>query len=145
MMDEKDYEEQIKALEKRNQKLLDVFHDDLKARGFTNRTINRHLDNVDFYINIYLPREGVYRAEEGVEMIGSFLGYFFIYKCMWSTPASIKSTAASIKKFYKSMLDHGYIEKGAYEYFCNVIKENMEEWQSSCAAFNNGESSLYSF
>ncbi len=33
MMDEKDYEEQIKALEKRNQKLLDVFHDDLCAAG----------------------------------------------------------------------------------------------------------------
>ena len=58
--------------------------------------------------------------------INMFLGCFFIHKCMWSTPGTIKSTAASIKKFYKCMNEHGYVSKVEYNYFCTVIKENME-------------------
>ena len=75
--------------------------------------------------------------EDGVGMIDSFLGNFFIRKCMWSTPSTIKSTAASIKKFYKCMLDHGNIKKKEYDYLCSEIKEGMEQWQADCAAFND--------
>ena len=75
--------------------------------------------------------------DEGVYMIDMFLGYFFIRKCMWSTPASIKSTAASIKKFYKCMLDHGKIEKEDYNSLCSEIKEGMSDWQADCAQFND--------
>ena len=46
---------------------------------------------------------------------------------MWSTPGNIKTTAASIKKFYKSMFEHGYIEKADYNFLCSEIKENMVE------------------
>ena len=67
----------------------------------------------------------------------SFFGDFFIRKCMWSTPASIKSTAASLKKFYKCMLQHGYIDKESYDYLCFDIKENMEDWQEECAIYND--------
>ena len=49
--------------------------------------------------------------EEGVTMLGDFLGDFFIRKCMWSTPATVKTTATSLKKFYKCMAEHGKIEK----------------------------------
>lgn len=69
--------------------------------------------------------------------IDSFLGDFFIRKDMWSTPATIKTTAASIKKFYKSMLGHGYVEKESYDVLCGDIKENMSEWQVACEEHNN--------
>ena len=49
--------------------------------------------------------------EEGISMLDEYLGNFFIRKCMWSTPANIKTNATSIKKFYKCMLEHGKIEK----------------------------------
>lgn len=75
--------------------------------------------------------------EEGVTMLGDFLGDFFIRKCMWSTPASVKTTAASLKKFYKSMSDHGKIEKKDYDYVCRDIKESMAYWQECCAEYNN--------
>ena len=71
--------------------------------------------------------------------IDEFLGEFFIRKCMWSTPATIKSTAASIKKFYKCMLDHGKIEKGDYKFFCETVKVGMEDWQALCAQYNDPE------
>jgi hypothetical protein len=56
---------------------------------------------------------------------------------MWSTPGTIKTTAASIKKFYKCMNEHGYISKDRYEDLCDVIKVNMEIWQDDCETFNN--------
>ena len=30
-------------------------------------------------------------------MLGDFLGDYFIRKCMWSTPSTVKTTAASIR------------------------------------------------
>ncbi|MGB8454484.1 MAG: hypothetical protein WCD89_19410 [Anaerocolumna sp.] len=88
--------------------------------------------------NEYLLREAPFKMQEGCgSKIDMFLGYFFIHKCMWSTPGTIKTTAASIKKFYKSMNNHGYVSKEEYNYLCTTIKENMEIWQDDCAAFNN--------
>lgn len=75
----------------------------------------------------------------GVEEIGSYLGDFFIRKCMWSTPYTIKTTAASIKKFYKCMLEHEKIDKEDYEELCYTIKYDIEDWQRDCDAFNNSE------
>lgn len=68
-----------------------------------------------------------------------FLGDFFIRKAMWSTPVTIKSTAASIKKFYKSMLDHGHVDKESYLILCDDIKENMSDWQAECEDYNNSD------
>ena len=75
--------------------------------------------------------------EESVTMLGDFLGDFFIRKCKWSTPATVKTTATSLKKFYKSMADHGKIEKKGYDYVCRDIKESMAYWQECCAEYNN--------
>lgn len=75
--------------------------------------------------------------EDGVWKIDDFLGFFFIRKCMWSTPGTIKSTAASIKKFYKSMLNHGKIDKEDYDHLCFQIKKGMVQWQTDCALYND--------
>ena len=127
-MNIEEYEQKCEEQRARNEKFLANFESDLKAKGFVKKTIERHLSNVDFYINEYLQREGPCPAEDGVTMIGSYLGYFFIYKCMWSTPNTIKTTAASIKKFYKSMLDHRNLSEKDYDYLCYIIKEEMPEW-----------------
>ena len=49
---------------------------------------------------------------------------------MWSTPSTVKTTATSLKKFYKSMAEHGKIEKKYYDHVCHDIKE-------SCESYNN--------
>lgn len=75
--------------------------------------------------------------EESVTMLGDFLRDYFIRKCMWSTPSTFKTTAASLKKFYKCMAEYGKIEKKDYDYVCRDIKESMEYWQESCESYNN--------
>jgi hypothetical protein len=137
-MNYEEYEMQCKQQQEKNNNYLEIFERDLMEAGLTHKTISNHVSNVDFYINDYLIREEPFEMQEGCgSKIDMFLGYFFIHKCMWSTPGTIKTTAASIKKFYKSMNNHGYISKEEYICLCTTIKENMEIWQDDCAAFNN--------
>lgn len=136
-MDFEQYEKNCDTIRKNNNKLLTLFEEDLNASGLSKKTISRHLSNVDFYINTYLLREGDNSMEYGLQAIDDFLGDFFIRKCMWSTPGNIKSTAASIKKFYKCMLEHGKITKEQFQFLCSVIREGMDTWQNDCAIYND--------
>ena len=140
IMDYDQYLEECKKIKERNYLLLDLFKDDLIQSGLKDKTISRHLSNVEFYINEFLLYRDAYPMEEGLNMLDDYLGDFYIRKCLWSTPGNIKSTAASIKKFYKSMLAHGEIDKTGYHYLCSLIKDSMEVWQTDCAIYNDPES-----
>ena len=139
-MDYDQYLEECKKIKERNYLLLDLFKDDLIQSGLKDKTISRHLSNVEFYINEFLLYRDAYPMEEGLNMLDDYLGDFYIRKCLWSTPGNIKSTAASIKKFYKSMLAHGEIDKAGYHDFCSLIKDSMDIWQMDCAIYNDPES-----
>jgi hypothetical protein len=52
-------------------------------------------------------------------------------------PGTIKCMAASIKKFYKCMLQHRMIQESDYEDLCEDIKGGMPVWQETCAQYNN--------
>ena len=97
----------------------------------TDKTIRKHLSNVDLYINNYLNYYEVTNMEYGVSMVYSFLNDWFIRKCMWSSVTSIKETAASIKKFYQCMSEKGYIKNEDYIFLCKEIKSHMDEFIDS--------------
>lgn len=133
-----EYEQKSEEIRQRNEQYLNIFARNLENADLAGKTISKHLDNVDFYINEFLLREDLLEMKDGCGVIiNEYLGYFYIHKCMWSTPNNIKTIAASIKKFYKSMLDHGYVEKSAYKELCDEIKKNMSEWQQDCERFND--------
>ena len=46
-----DYEKEVERTRQRNNELLELFRSDLEAKGLAEKTINRHISNVDFYIN----------------------------------------------------------------------------------------------
>lgn len=104
-----DYEKKCNEIKMANAELLELFEADLS--NLSPKTRNDHLGNVGFYLNSFLLRYEPLTFEYGIKEISDFLGNYFIRKCMWSTPETIRQTAASIKKFYKCMLDHGKIEK----------------------------------
>jgi len=58
---------------------------------------------------------------------------------MWSTRPQIKANAASIKKFYKCMLENGIVEKEDYSHLCEDIQDGMDEW---LAAMDSYEKSM---
>ena len=133
-MDHLDFSEQN---EDTNHNYLILFQEDLENAGLKQKNIYNHLSNADLSINDFSGNRMNVTMEEGVTMLGDFLGDFFIRKCMWSTPATVKTTATSLKKFYKCMAEHGKIEKKDYDYVCHDIKESMAYWQECCAEYNN--------
>lgn len=133
-----EYEKLCEQQRDANAKYIDIFEKDLKEAGLKPKTINNHLSNIDLYINEYLLRIEPLEMSKGCGYeIDGFIGNFFIRKCVWSTPATVKSTAASIKKFYKSMLEHGHVDKDSYQKLTGEIKDSMEMWQTECEEYNN--------
>ena len=132
------YEKECEEIRAENAELLLMFEKDLESKGLSRKTIRNHLSNVDLYINEFLLREDAEHMDSGLGRMNSFFD-FFIHKCMWSTPGNVRTTAASIKKFYKCMLDHGKISKDVYQDFYEDLKENIPFWQDECADFNGDE------
>ena len=131
------YEKQCDEMREENEKYLEIFEKEMKNSGLTERTIDKHIGNIDFYINVYLLREEVRTMDQGCYYADMFLGYFFITKCMWSSPGGIRSNIASLKKFYKCMLANGYIDQNDYDYLIADIKDNKDEWIQYCIEYDD--------
>ena len=131
------YERAVEEQLGRNDTYLDEFEAWLLESGLKEKTIQNHLRNVEFFINDYLQREGASDVEEGCQRVDDFLGYFFIRKCMWSTPSSIRQNAASLKKFYKCMVEKGHVGQRDLDLLLATIKEQMPLWIEDCEKFND--------
>lgn len=116
-----------------NTKYIEEFVDELSKKGFVEKTIKNHYFNVDFYLNDFLLREEALTMENGCkdEYLSDFFGYFFIRRCMWSASDTVKSTIASLKKFYR-------LSKEDYEEFTDTIRVNKEYWIDCCSEYNDG-------
>ena len=132
-----DYEIKEEENRKRNEKYIKEFKRWLNKKNLAAKTIKKHLNNVDLYINDYLNYYDVIKAEDGMSYIYSFLDGWFIEKCMWSTRNSIKETYISIKKFYQFMSENSYVNIEFYKKTCDFIKENMDEILNHVDKYNN--------
>ena len=134
----KDLEKKIEENKKRNKKFMKEFEEYLKEKNLKDKTIKKHLSNVDLFINDYLNYYDIETPEEGRNSVYSFLSGWFIEKCMWATVYTTKETAASIKKFYAYMSEKGYVKKEDYKELCEELKDSMDEILEYLDAFDNG-------
>ena len=131
------YERACQAIRNDNAALLEAFAGWLRAKGLSEATVRKHSDNVDFYVNDFLLYEEAIPAEDGVDGVGEFLGYWFIRKAMWASPSSIRSNAASLKKFYQFMLGQNQIDREALDELKAQIKEGMPEWLETVKRYDD--------
>lgn len=137
MDDYEKYEKDCLKIRNANEYLLNEFEVWLKSTGLSEKTINNHLSNIDFYVNNYLLYEDATEAKYGVNVVGMFLGYWFIRKAMWASQSSIKGNAASLKKFYTFMHEKGSIDKEDLTDLKQTIKEDMSEWLANLKRFDD--------
>ncbi|NOR81643.1 MAG: recombinase [Methyloprofundus sp.] len=137
MDDYEQYEEDCEKIRDSNADLLNGFEAWLKASGLAPKTITNHRSNIDFYINEFLLYEDATEAKEGVDEVNMFLGYWFIKKAMWASPASIRSNAASLKKFYTFMEEKKLIGTEDLNNLKQTIKEYMPEWLESLERYDD--------
>jgi len=131
------YEKECKKIRKENEALLSAFEIWLSSKNLTRKTIDRHISNVDFYINEFLLYEDSIKAADGMNEIGMFLGYWFIKKAMWANKAAIKENAASLKKFYQYLHEDGKITKDSLQDMKERIKEDMPEWVATMERYDD--------
>ena len=131
------YEADCKEIRQANDGLVAEFETWLRSSGLSDKTINNHLSNIDFYINEYLLYEGAVKAEDGVDAVSMFLGYWFIKKAMWASRASIRSNAASLKKFYTLLFEKGLVGKDDLDDLKTTIKEGMPEWLATMDRYDD--------
>ena len=136
-MDYEKYEKTCKRIRKENKKLIFGFETWLSAKSLSQKTIEKHTSNVDFYINEFLLYEDAIEAIDGAIEIGSFLGYWFIKKALWANKSTIKENAASLKKFYQYLLEDGKVPEKAFSSMKESIKENMPEWLATVDRYDD--------
>ena len=126
--DFKEYEQACVKLKGENKPLLEDFEQWLAGKGLAKKTIKRHTENIDFYINDYLLYDDAVPASEGVISVLMFFGYWFPRKAMWASPTSVREISASLKKFYTFMHKTGQIDADDLAELKETIKEGMPDW-----------------
>lgn len=135
-----DYDELEKACEQiieENQRLLEAFEKALSAKGLSQKTIKNHLDNVDFYVNQYLLHTDAVQARDGITDVSMFFGYWFIRKAMWASESSMRSIAASLKKFYAFLVERGDVDAEDLAGLKAEIKEEMPSWLETLRRYDD--------
>ena len=122
MDDYENYDQACKKIRQDNKVILKQFANWLQGNQLSERTINNHVGNIDFYINEFLLYREAMEAKDGVSQISEFLGDWFIRKARWSSVAQIKSYAASFKKFYTYMSEVGMIDQEELEDMKATVK-----------------------
>ena len=122
------YDREVNKIREINKAYLTDFEQWLKNKGLTEKTIYKHVKNVEFYINDFLCYYDALDVKHGCYEINHFLGGWFIRKTSWASCGNIKSNAASIKKFYEFMLEKAIVEQVDYHNLCETIKDEMPEW-----------------
>jgi len=126
------YKKETQKIRASNKILLVEFESWLKDSGLSTKTIKRHSSNIDFYINEYLLYTDAVSPEEGTNSgyVSMFLGYWFIRKALWASATSLKTNAASLKKFSKFLFENNKISKEELDEISSTIREEMPEWQA---------------
>jgi site-specific recombinase XerD len=133
-----EYELACQQERERNSQLLEQFATWLQTKQLTQKTINNHLTNVDFYINEFLLYEfPITEAKEGITSVDMYFGYWFIKKAIWASPSSIKSNAASLKKFYGFLQEQGLISVEDFTDLKETIKDNMPDWLATLSRYDD--------
>ena len=109
-LSEQQEEEYQSALLKNNQELLRAFKAYLTTgKGLGEKTVKRHIDQLDFYLNGYLAGYMYATPLKMEESPLDYLGYFYPHKYLMSAVTSLKKNASALKKFYQFLYEAGEI------------------------------------
>ncbi len=136
------YEHECKKIKKENHKSLNNFTRYLSLKKLSKKTIDKHVSNIDFYINEFLLYPEPLKAKEGVNNLDYFLGYWFIRKTMWASVSSIKENIASLKHFYTYMHTIDEIDLEELNEMKEEIKERKDEWLETIRKYDDPDTAF---
>lgn len=112
--------------------LMDTFKEDIK--NLSPKTIRRHIDNLDTFLNFHLVRKCGADFEPSAAYIESFFSFTLKYKVLGLSKDGAKGYGATLRKFYRSMAEHGFYPKEELaetlediKLECGFLVDNMED------------------
>lgn len=129
-MDSDDYQELVEKQVNENNKLLLKFESHLLESKLSEKTIQKHMSNLDFFVNHFLLYEEIIYPENGIDHINYYFNAWFPRKAMWSSPVYVTGTCTVLKKFYDFLLSKGMISKNNVAELTRLIKLGKPEWVS---------------
>ena len=135
-----DYDRQVAEIHSYNAPFYEQFAAALTASGLSERTVQSHVENVQFFADHYLTySEPLRRVDEAdVSDVGLFLSDWFLRKAMWSSPSAVRSNIASFKKFFQWMGQQGHMDAEAVAEILLDLKENRAEYIEDAEAYEDG-------
>jgi hypothetical protein len=118
----------IQKTRMKNKVLLLKYKQWLRQKKVRENMISNHVKNCDFFLNEFLVHLDIFSASEGYSKINMFLGYWFIKRAIWSTPAAIKSNAVSLEMFYTFLYEKGDIKQEYLKELSSTIKKERSKW-----------------
>lgn len=132
MSDIETYDAQLQAIRTYNQPILDDFRAWLEQSGLAEKTVNTHVENIDFfteYLVYYEPLEKLDEADSSD--VWMFLSDWFPRKALWASATSVKSYFASFKKFFRWMEETGRVPPKTFADVVATLKEGRDEFLES--------------
>lgn len=120
-----------------NDSYLEGFANHLERKGLSEKTADKHYDNVSLFLNVYLLEKDVPPLPGGCYLMDDYLGRYLIERPVYTNPAMIKESATSLKKFYKYMLEADEILKEDYSVLLEDIRLGWPTWRDACQEHND--------
>ncbi|MBQ8708320.1 MAG: hypothetical protein IJ523_09565 [Succinivibrionaceae bacterium] len=124
-----DFDENTEKRRTEYNRIIKLYIQSMEQDGLAKLTISRHCECLDLFLNEYLAYEHEITVQDAVQYASEYFGYTFIRDFAQSAD-SIKTHAASIKRFYKWLLGQGLVTKEGYAGFCRDIGDsNIRKWK----------------
>lgn len=108
--DTSDYDVRVRAIQAANQPILNAFEVWLEQSGLSEKTIQIHVSNIDFFTNYLVYYEPLKKLDEANSGdLWMFLDDWFPRKALWASITSVTSYLASFKKFFRWMGETGRV------------------------------------
>ena len=137
MSDAESYDARVQAIRTYNQPILDAFRAWLQQSGLSEKTINNHVDNIDFFTHYLVYYDDPLKKldEADGSDVWMFLTDWFPRKAMWASATSVKSNIASFKKStnVQWMAETGRVSPATVADVLNTLKEGRDEFLETVA------------
>lgn len=122
------YDKEVAKIRKCNQPILNDFQAWLEKAGLKKKTVNTHVENVDFLAEYLFYYEPLYKLDEAdAGDVLTFLADWYPRKAMWASPYNTKSYMASFRKFFKFLAESGRVDKETEIEVREMLKVHKEE------------------
>lgn len=127
MNDFKTYDTQVRAIRAYNQPILDAFQQWLEQLGLSEKTVRRHVSNINLFSMYLVYYEPLKKLDEAHSSdVSMFLSYWFPRKLGWTSITTVKMLLVSLKRLFQWMGATGRVSSQTTVTVLKMLKDRRE-------------------